>query len=228
MPDPTAAFERAVDALYARGTNLRQKYAKLPTRYATGFVDEALKCDPRYTNADALRKAMVLADPDRGYTRTELAELKARVRAAAGNFTAPNVRFGVTHLLRLLAVPKARGERDRLLARCLKGGWSTAELEAEIRKRNLRRGRSGGRRPRVGKTATDVLAHLALACDSWGRLARELERRADEPGGLAGLDDLPAEVAAAFRKAASAVAKLHDALPAAASTKRAAAGQEHR
>lgn len=225
MPPPTAAFELAIDALYARGAALRKKYDKLPTRYNAGFVAAELERDRRYTNADVLRKAMVLADPDRGYTQAEVAELKARVRAAGDNFTTPNVRFGVTHLLRLLAVPKARGERAKLLDRCLENGWSTAELEAEIRKRRLHRGRSGGRRPRVGRTASDVLAHLALVCDSWGRLARELERRADESGRQAGLDALPSEVAAAFRKAAAAVTKLHEALPPAAAARRGAGGK---
>jgi hypothetical protein len=176
-----AAAVRAVRDLYTVG---RQSLAARPGRGPYGeraAEDEARRAG---LHPDTLRKARAFADPvTGGYTPGELDELCRAVRVSWETFTARGARFGRTHVLRLLGVPKAGGRRAAVQRAMFACGWSTAELEAAIARRQRRRReaegrrRAGGRRPGVGDDRRGLLARLGVLCESWRRLADELTRR---------------------------------------------------
>jgi hypothetical protein len=72
----------------------------------------------------------------------------------------------VAHVGLLVTVPWP--EREVLQKECIEGNWSTAELQAEIKKRYGFR-RQGGRRRQVPSEPTHVLLQIDEMADTWLR-----------------------------------------------------------
>jgi hypothetical protein len=130
-------------------------------------------------NPDTLRKARTFADPSVGYSATEVDELCESIAASWDNFVANGANIGRTHIIRLLGVQKARGKRDSIQNLMFRRGWSTAELEGEIRRRFGRRKR-GGRRADIGRNLHELIGHLDSQCEAWLRLDGQLASRQEE------------------------------------------------
>jgi hypothetical protein len=140
-------------------------------------------------NEDTLRKARTFADENNGYTVAEVDELCSSIRTCWDNFSENGAAIGRTHILRLINVPKARGQRASVQAKLFENGWSTAALESEIRRRFGRRKR-GGRRAAIGTNLQELFGHLDVQCEAWLRLDGQLSRR-QEAGEKPSFKDLP-------------------------------------
>jgi hypothetical protein len=162
-----------IRSFHALGTRLRAGLER--AGYGDGYFDAQAKKGTRYRNADTLRKAAAFADPGTGYDPGELDALLDQVRRHHHRFARRGTRFGLTHLVRLLSVPKAG--RAGLQKRCLAGGWGTAELEAAIRARFGRPRRRGGRRPHVPNDRAGVLVRVHALCLALERWHAELAGR---------------------------------------------------
>jgi hypothetical protein len=145
--DRVAEVLRAIREFHALGC--RSRVAR-PGRGPHGNGATEAEAKREGVNADHLRKARAFADPQTGYTRSELDALCRTVRVNFDTFDERGTRFGVAHVMRLLSVPKEDGERDEVQAELFAGGWSTAELDAEILRRY------GRRRNGVGGSASAV------------------------------------------------------------------------
>jgi len=195
---------RAVRDFHAVGQRSLHAY---PGRGPYGT--RAAEAETLGTSGEYVRKARAFADPERGYTRADLAALCRAVRARFDAFTARGATFGTTHVIRLLAVPKAGGKRAQMEARLFAGGWSTDELEAAIRQRFGRRRQGGRPRRRVGDRP-GLLAQADLVTRSWLRWFEQVGRPDVAGRKKTPLDVLPAPVRGAIRAAARALAAVRD------------------
>jgi hypothetical protein len=173
-----------------------------------GYASGDAEAEGRRTglNSDTLRKARSFADPDSGYTATEVAELCKDAREHFHNFTDRGATFGRTHVIRLLRAPKAGGHRARLQRSMFERGWSTAELEDAIRQQFGRR-RLGGRRRRIGAGGQGGLTQLEGLCESWLRFHQEMSRR-HQDNERPSLLDLPPSIRIKLTRATAAVRRV--------------------
>ena len=161
-------------------------------------------------SAEAARQARQLADPQGGYTTTELRELCAFIKDTQPDQDDALPVLGKTHLIRLLSVPKSR--RAALQRAAVKGAWSTARLESEIAAKCGTR-REGGRKRQVPHDVVGLLVQLEGACEGWRRLLAAVDQAAtEEKVGHAVLADLPEDVRRHARAAGRAVAALQEAV----------------
>lgn len=200
---------RAIRKFHALGRRLPKKPAHAGT-YGKKVMEAA--AGRTGVNPDTLRKARVFADPAAGYSRAELdalCRLIGSVQPGQGETEAGKRKrwvFRPTHVIRLLGVPK--GLRAGLQTRAVRGGWSTARLEAEIARLFGPRSR-GGRKPAEAPTVDDWLAQAERLCETWRRWAGRLA--SGERGQIARAA-LPAGLQAPFREATTRILTLHRAV----------------
>jgi hypothetical protein len=125
--------------------------------YGKGFIVERCEQLGPSWNPTKLRKARQFAAEYAPNDLRKLVDLLKRYRPV----------FGITHVGILLTVSKVR-VRTKLQRWCIDCNRSTAELEAEIKKRYGVR-RQGGRRRAVGLDIDHVLVQLEGMCDTWRR-----------------------------------------------------------
>jgi len=115
---------------------------------------------------DMAQKLRAMADPVKGYTKSELNQWFREFRKAEFALT-------VSHFVKLISVPKGR-TRDSLTRKAIRHQWSSHRLQAEIISRQGRR-QVGGRRPTVivGDQFPGELARVVRSWDRW--LALQLE-----------------------------------------------------
>jgi hypothetical protein len=196
-----AAAVKSLRAFYALGRSLPRRPAHKDA-YDQGTVEaEAARLG---VNPDTVRKARQFADPVAGYTAAEVNDLCRLVSAVRPGQDDGYAVFGRTHLIRLLSVKKQY--RAGLQEAAVRGGWSTAVLEAEIAARYGSR-RDGGRKRRVPDDVLGRLLQAEAMCETWCRWASVATPPKGAspplpPGGL------PAEVVRLVWVATAAVAKL--------------------
>jgi hypothetical protein len=151
-------------------------------------------------SGEIVRKVRQFADAESGYSRSDLDEL-CRLCREHGR------AWGIKHLVIIIRVPKADGQRGEVQRRAIEGGWTTAQLEAEVRRRFGRR-RAGGRKPAVMPDVEGLLSQLEGMCERWSRLHAELTDQ-DQPGAShPGLRDLPKAVRQKLGDATEALRQL--------------------
>jgi hypothetical protein len=167
-------------------------------------------------NQDTLRKARIVADEEKGYSRTALEKLCRLIREH--QVSGEGAIFGPTHLNRLLRVPKR--DRDAFQAMAVKKRWSIDRLEAEIARRYGRR-RAGGRKRRVAVDATLFLTQLDSMCVSWLRWReivfpspqkaddRATPDRQEQVRARKRLNSLPSDLVQLIAESCKAVERLH-------------------
>lgn len=201
-----AAAVKAIRDFHALGRSLPRKQAHRDAYKQRTIGTEAKK---RGLNPDTARKARQFADPAAGYTTAEVRALCQLIRGVQPGQGDECAVFGRTHLIRLLSVTKHR--RAGLQAAAVRGGWSTAELEAQIAARYGSR-RDGGRRRRLPSDVLGLLAQVERLCESWRRWVALVTPAAAGQASKAAapsLDGLPADVRRRVRDADAAMAKLH-------------------
>lgn len=127
-------------------------------------------------NPDTLRKARQFADPEQGYTRSELADLCRELRRIPGDER--EAAIARSHVIRLLTVKNKR-QRRALQRRAIAAGWSLGQLDAAIAAHFGTR-RAGGRRAYVPTDLDHALGRMERMCERWRRWYRELQA-GDEP-----------------------------------------------
>ena len=156
-------------------------------------------------NEDTLRKARAFADKVNGYSRQDLRELIKCLKTH--QYRNPKWKFGRTHIIRLISVPKVQGQRDRLQWQVIDNEWTCSQLDDEIRRLFPAR-KSGGRHRRVPTDPDGLLTQVEHECDRWKRWCSSLRR---ESKGKAPADVLPAEVQTKLAQIEKLVEKLHNA-----------------
>lgn len=159
---PQASLEEVTQAIREIRTyheQGRRSLRELPERGKHGAraIDE--QAERLGWNPTRLRKARQFAHPKTGYSRERLNELCGLLREH-------RPVFGTSHVGLLVTVPWP--ERETLQHGCVKGNWSTAELQAEIKRRYGSR-RQGGRRRRVSADPGRALVQLDEMADTWRR-----------------------------------------------------------
>ena len=187
----------------------KQSLTARPGRAPHGSGTTDTEAEDRRINANFLRKARGFADPKTGYNRQELDALCRAVRDHFETFLDRGAAFGVSFILRLVTIPKANGERDRIQRRLFSSGWSTAEFDAEIRRRYGRR-RQGGRQKRVG-VGNELLGQLEAFCASWSRWYMRIDPK-DGDAGEQPINKLPVGVRDVVTRTANAIARLQKAI----------------
>ena len=179
------------------------------------------EAEKRGVSTERLRKARAFAHDKTGYSGGELDALCRAVRDHFDTFEKRRTRFGVAHLFRLLSVRKDKGARAEVQRQLFAHGWSTAELDAEIRRRYGRPRNQGGRRGKA-RDWTELRVQLGSLCSSWGQWYERITAKvADKTKPIR----LPAEVRTAADRAAAAIAALHAAVNGAAPTTAASDGK---
>ena len=203
-----ATAVKKIRAFYALGRKIPPKQ-RHKDAYNHGVIRR--EAERRGVNEDTVRKARQFADPAEGYTPQELEELCGVVERVQPEQDDGLAIFGKTHVIRLLSV-RPRRKRTGLQKQAIEGGWSTAELEAEIARRFGTR-REGGRRRRVPAAPADLLVQLEGMCETWGRwqaaVAREPE---DGAAARASVRDLPADVRTRLVDVGRRLGRLHRAV----------------
>jgi hypothetical protein len=146
-------------------------------------------------------------------------ELLRKARAFAASFTVRQLEelcrlcdrhgaaFGISHVLRLLAVPRER--RAAFQREAVLGGWSKGRIDVEIRKRFGNRRPAAGRAWHVSRDVGEAYYRILVTCDQWPRLVRALSREgADGRGKTTLRADLPPDVRGFIRKAQAAIDRL--------------------
>lgn len=117
---------------------------------------------------EMVRKARQLSQPKSGYTVAELETLFAAMRKHADV-----CRFGKTHIIRMLTVP--RKDRASLQVAAVKEGWTVFRLQTEISRRFGAR-RPGGRYPAVAPDPGGVYVQLDRMAEQWRRYVAALKK----------------------------------------------------
>lgn len=189
-------------AFYELGTRAKKAWEPEPGKAVESLRRTAEEYD---VSDDHLRKAMILADPVKGYGRAGLDALCRRILSSENRLGIP---IGTAHVLKLLTF--AGKERARWEGMILKHGWNIRQLSAEIARRHGSR-RSGGRLPRVPTTADGALAQLAVISTRWLRYVQALSRGQDKQGRVPGnLADLPGSVRRRVEASRTALNELHE------------------
>jgi hypothetical protein len=194
-----------LQAFYALG---RRSLKERPAgRAAHGTRENEQEARRRGVTPYMLRKARVFADSVRGYAPGELRELRALCRQH-------QTAFGPSHVIALVSIPKAKGQRSAIQQKAIEQGWSRHRLDAEIATRFGTRG-EGGRRPIITRRPEDLYAWLDSWCESWRRWHEVLTGDRD-PGAKPQLtpDDLPKRLRQLIDDVNRAVWQLHQAVAA--------------
>lgn len=141
-------------------------------------------------NEDTLRKARAFADKLDGYSRQDLRELIKYLKTH--QYRNPKWKFGRTHIIRLISVPKVQGQRDRLQGQVIDNEWSCSKLEDEIRRVYGTR-KKGGRQRSVPTDRKGLLVQIEHECDCWKRWCRSLQ---GSPRGKGPVRKLPPDIQA--------------------------------
>jgi hypothetical protein len=191
---------KAIQEIKAYHEQGRRSLRELPRRGEHGAraIDE--QADKLGWNPTRLRKARQFAHNSEGYSRDRLAELCNLIRDH-------RPVFGVSHVGLLVTVPWP--QRERIQKECVEGNWSTAELQAEI-KRQYGARRQGGRRRRVSAKPEHILIQLDQMADTWRRW-HMVVAKVNEAGQSA-LDPLPGEIRDRIKSTAKALTKLQEAV----------------
>lgn len=91
-------------------------------------------------NRDTAQKLRAMANPETGYTKSQLEKWFKLFRSEGRSLS-------ITHFIKLVSVPRG-AQRDHLTREALSHGWSSHELQSEILALQGRR-REGGRCPKV-------------------------------------------------------------------------------
>lgn len=156
----TAKLEQTIQCIkerYALGQWFFQKCQSDPSCHTLKqMAASAALC---HNTAQKLR---ALANPQTGFTETELEALFCKFRKVGRALT-------VSHLIRLLSLPKGP-DRTAMLDLALVHNWGANYLQREINTRRVRvNARKAGRRPRVS-TGRGFEADLLQTMQSWNRL----------------------------------------------------------
>lgn len=187
-----------IEDFYERGAALPKERAYGKRRLAKLAEDEGI-------SEDTLRKARAFADEANGYSRQDLQELFEHLRSH--QYRNPKWKFGRTHIIRLLSVPRLRDKRNRLQKRVINNEWSCSKLEDEIRRVYGTR-KNGGRQRSVPSDRKGLLSLIEHECDCWKRWCSSLRR---ESKGKVPADVLPAEVQTKLDQIEKLVKKLQNA-----------------
>ena len=132
--------------------------------YGRGSITRA--AETHGVSDEMARKLRALATPDDGYTDREIKAIAKRIRKGEARIT-------ITHLIKLLGVPRGK-LRDTLLEKAFKESWSSHRLQKEIIAA-IPRKRAAGRRPHI-VTGERFVPELERQCWAWNRwLALSLE-----------------------------------------------------
>jgi hypothetical protein len=165
-------------------------------------------------NVTRLRKARQFAHRTEGYSRERLNELCRLLREHRPD-------FGTSHVGLLVTV--SWPQRERLQKEGIEGNWSTAELQAEIKKRFGSR-KQGGRRRQVSGEPGRVLLQLDEMADTWQRWFAVVTEGDEEDRPI--LDALPEQVRERVRAASRAMNRLREEVTAKLEAIREEASQE--
>lgn len=111
-------------------------------------------------NPSTARQYRVFANPKRGYTDNELAELCHLCRTHRRS-------IGFTVVAKLLTISNKQ-QRKQFQREAIERGWSVSVLETELFRRFGRRP-VGGRRPRIPGTVDELVVDLEKTCIRWRR-----------------------------------------------------------
>ena len=150
---------------------IEQAIAKIEARYAMG--KQILRdCGPvsphgeiswlaaeNNISRDMAQKVRAMADPLKGYTKSELNAWFREFRKAEFALT-------ISHFVKLISVPRGR-TRDSLTRNAIRHRWSSHRLQAEIISKQGRR-QVGGRRPKV-VIGSNFEQELSQTLWSWSR-----------------------------------------------------------
>ncbi len=150
---------------------IEQAIAKVEARYAIG--KQILRdCGPisphgeisrlaaeNNISRDMAQKVRAMADPLKGYTKSELNAWFREFRKAEFALT-------ISHFVKLISVPRGR-TRDSLTRNAIQHRWSSHRLQAEIISKQGRR-QVGGRRPKV-VIGSNFEQELSQTLWSWSR-----------------------------------------------------------
>jgi hypothetical protein len=150
---------------------IEQAIAKVEARYAIG--KQILRdCGPvsphgeisrlaaeNNISRDMAQKVRAMADPLKGYTKSELNAWFREFRKAEFALT-------ISHFVKLISVPRGR-TRDSLTRNAIRHRWSSHRLQAEIISKQGRR-QVGGRRPKV-VIGSNFEQELSQTLWSWSR-----------------------------------------------------------
>jgi len=133
-------------------------------------------------NQDTIRKLRLFGDPKKGYSENDLTKLcklcEEHQRA-----------LGLTHVFKLVSVPKKGGQRRRIQRELFEQGWSKGQLDNEILARFGRR-KAGGKKPAIADSPAGVLAQIDGICFQLTRFVNELR----SPEGASSLASLSPEI----------------------------------
>ena len=125
--------------------------------YGRGSIARA--AETHGVSDEMARKLRALASPDDGFTDREIKAIAKRIRQGESKIT-------ITHLIKLLGVPRGK-LRDTLLEKAFKESWSSHRLQKEIIAA-IPRKRAAGRKPHI-VTGERFRPELERQCWAWNR-----------------------------------------------------------
>ena len=125
--------------------------------YGRGSIARA--AETHGVSDEMARKLRALATPDDGYTDREIKAIAKRIRKGEARIT-------ITHLIKLLGVPRGT-LRDSLLEKAFEESWSSHRLQKEIIAA-IPRKRAAGRKPHI-VTGERFMPELERQCWAWNR-----------------------------------------------------------
>jgi hypothetical protein len=166
---------RQLRAFYNRGLASVKQHPRNGNVYGMIAASAAEAGD----SGELLRKARIFADKDDGYSRSEFERLlKSCDRGGHA--------LGLSHIVRLLSLPKARGKRRAMQDAAIENRWSRRRLDAEIASLYGNRAKNAvGKKAAKPDTVEVALYRIARQCEQWRRLCLALaeagELRIPEP-----------------------------------------------
>jgi len=137
---------------------------RFPDRVGYGSMKAVVE---RGQKPEMLRKARQFANPDTGYSPGELDALVTRCEAKV-------YPLGISHVIRLLSIPKNGGQRKALEQKAIAGRWSRRRLDIEVRKVIGPQRAFAGRPCRKPENKDDALVMIAQVCRRWEGLMHVL------------------------------------------------------
>jgi hypothetical protein len=160
--------------MYTRGTASLREYPTLPRQKRSGLPDaEFSRVRSEY---EKLLKARTFADPQKGYSKSELMSLIDSCEKA-------NYVLGTSMIARLLGVPKGNA-RDKLQAAAVKGRWTWSQLSNAIRVsgKTKKTHANQGRTVKRPDTEGDALSMLYADCVAFRKRAAAITAAAEQIG----------------------------------------------
>ena len=152
------AVEDRINTITSRYDIGKQILKKCGPRSPLDAIDKmAIEFD---INGETVRKLRAMANPEIGYTESELNQWFREFRKAGFSLT-------ITHFIKLISVPKGR-KRDALTRQAIKQKWSSHLLQAEILALQGRR-KAAGRPPKYvgGKNFEQKLSQTLWSWSRW-------------------------------------------------------------